>query len=141
MPNRVVKGAVVKANEFASREIRTYVRNDGGLLVDRTELLRGLRPSNSALHDAIVTAVEAAAADGKPFTRTGQAGLYMHRNRLSEVLQSVGRERLERLAQDLITEGRIVQCKASGSHIPKWLNVPDGPFALGIGEFREGAAT
>jgi hypothetical protein len=27
MPNRVVKGAVVKANDYASREIRTYVRS------------------------------------------------------------------------------------------------------------------
>ena len=41
----------------------------------------------------------------------------------------------------MILAGKIVQCKASGSNHPQWLDVPDGPFALGIAEFVAGAAT
>ena len=43
-PNRVVKGAVVKANEQATGEIATYVRTDQGLLLDRSAQLLAQRP-------------------------------------------------------------------------------------------------
>jgi hypothetical protein len=79
MPNRVVYGAVVKANDYALREIRTYVRTDKGLLIDRTSELRGVRPSNTDLWDALLEAVKVEAAKGHPFTLTGEGGLYKQR--------------------------------------------------------------
>ena len=54
LPNRVVFGAVVKANDYASRDIRIYVRKDDGLLIDRTGELRSARPPNTDLWDSIV---------------------------------------------------------------------------------------
>ena len=94
MPNRVVKGAVVKANEHASREIRVFVRSDAGLLIDRTTELRGIRPPKSDLWDALVEAVKEAARAGSPFNKTGKAGLYEQRHRLADVLKGVGKHSL-----------------------------------------------
>jgi hypothetical protein len=142
LPNRVVYGAVVKTNDNASREMRIFVRSEQGLLVDRTSDVRSRRPSNTDLWDALVEAVRKAAAEtGLPFNKTGKAGLYEQRHRLPESLQGLGRDRLQALCQELIEQDRIVQCKAPGSNIPQWLDVPGGPFARGEGQFVQGAAT
>ena len=84
--NRVVKGAVVKANESASREIATYVRSDNGLLIDRTAELQHLRPAWDDLQDDLIAAVAARALAGLPFNKTGKGGLYEQRERLPPIL-------------------------------------------------------
>jgi len=58
------------------------------------------------------------------------------------VFHEIGKKRLEKMGRELMTTcpPRIVKGKASGSHTNKWLDVPDGPFALGEGEFEHGAA-
>jgi hypothetical protein len=137
----VVKGAVVKANDYASRDICTYVRSQQGLLVDRTSEVRGARPSNTDLWDALVEGVKAAALAGLPLNRTGKAGLYEQRHRLPDIVRGFSKHGLVALCDELIHNGRIVQCKATGSNRPQWLDVPGGPFALGDGEFVRGAAT
>ena len=43
------------------------------------------------------------------------------------------------MVQDLLNESVLVKGKASGSKEDKWLDVPDGPFAKGVGEFVLGA--
>ena len=137
--NRVVKGAVVKANKSASREIATYVRSDNGLLIDRTAELQHLRPAWNDLQEALIGAVAARAVARLPFNKTGKGGLYEQRERLPPTLRSLGRDRLQNLCQELIDTGKIVQCRAAGSNIAQWLDVPGGPFALGDGEFAQGA--
>ena len=84
---------------------------------------------------------KAAAETKLPFNKTGKAGLYEQRHRLPDILQGVGRDRMQALCQELIEQGKIVQCKATGSNAPQWLDVPDGPFARGEGQFAPGAAT
>jgi hypothetical protein len=135
----VVKGAVVKTNEPTSRNIVTFVRNDDGILVDRTEHLQALRPAWDDLQDELIAAVRDQAKAGLPFTKTGAAGLYDQRERLPQCLRNLPRDRLQDICQELIEAGKIVKCKATGSNIAKWLDVPGGQFALGLGEFKDGA--
>jgi AAA domain len=137
--NRVVRGAVVKANESASREIATYVRSDTGLLIDRTAELQHLKPAWDDLQADLIAAVAARALAGLPFNKTGKGGLYEQRERLPSTLRTLGRDRLQNLCQELIDAGKIVQCRASGSNVAQWLDVPGGTFALGSGEFVHGA--
>ncbi len=139
-PNRVVHGGVVKANGGANRILSTYVRNEAGLLVDHTHRLGSLAPAQADLMETLVIAIEAAAADSQPFTKTGANGLYTQRARLPEELQELGRDRLYGLAQEAEEKARIVGAMAKGSTSVKWLDVPGGPFARGEGEFRHGGA-
>lgn len=136
-PNRIVMGGVIKANGAARRILSTYARNDFGLLVDKTARLGSDAPAQGDLRTALVVAVEAAAASGQPFTRTGSTGLFAMNERLPEELRTIPRHKLEALAKDAVDRGDIVLCLASGT-VAKWLDVPGGQFATGLGSFRKG---
>jgi hypothetical protein len=138
-PNRVVQGAIVKANEPVNRDIATYVRTDDGVLRDRTADLRKATMANQ--EDALVDAIAARAAAGRPLMQTGQGGLYEHRESLPQELRAMGRHRLVQLCSDLIDEGRVVKCIGPGSNVAKWLDVPGGQFAEGVGMFVRGAVS
>ncbi|MFQ5510190.1 MAG: AAA family ATPase, partial [Leptospirillia bacterium] len=140
--NAVFHGAVVKANGPADRLVRTYVRNEAGLLEDCTSQVRQTGSTDWDLRDTLVAAVAKAARDGHPYTHTGASGLYSQRERLPADFHEIGRNKIEALAQELLSDRppRLVKVKASGSHTNKWLDVPDGPFARGVGEFEHGAA-
>ncbi len=53
----------------------------------------------------------------------------------------MGRKRLQDMTQELLNARPPVLVKgmASGSKEDKWLDVPAGPFARGVGEFVHGA--
>lgn len=138
-PNRIVHGGVVKANGAARRLMSTYARNDSGLLVDRTAMASGIVPGGGDLKEALVIAIEAAAAAGQPFTKTGGTGLFTLKERLPEELSALSRHRLEGLCTECLEEERIVLCISKGSTTLKWLDVPGGYFAIGLGEFKRGA--
>ncbi|CAI2935040.1 AAA family ATPase [Aminobacter niigataensis] len=138
-PNALAFGGVVKANGAARRILSTYHRNDFGLLVDVTALTRGRQVADQGdLRTALVIAIEAAAAAGSPFTKTGQGGLYEMREGLPEDLRDLPRGKLDTLAEEALTRGEIVKAKAKGEKTAKWLDVPTGLFAAGMGEFRAG---
>lgn len=139
VPNRVIKGGVVKANGPVRRRMSTYIRNDVGLLVDQTAHLNEMPTEKQELAAALVLAVAFAAKTGAPFTRMGQTGFEQQKHRLPPVLQEMGRDRLIRLADDALARGLIVGTLAKGSTTAKWLDVPGGPFATGEGEFALGA--
>jgi hypothetical protein len=136
--NRVVRGAVVKANGQASREIATYVRADNGLLTDCTAALKTRWPDQGLLLDDLKGAVAAAAIGGRPLQKTGKAGLYERRNELPESLSNLAKHKLEGLCQKLLDKGEIKKCIASGSNAPQWLDVRGGPFDVGEGQFARG---
>ncbi|MDQ0558325.1 hypothetical protein QO004_000098 [Rhizobium mesoamericanum] len=138
-PNKVVFGGVVKANGAARRIVSTYVRNEHGLLVDCTSGLGAAALPQGDLIEKLVVAIEAAAIAGQPFTKTGSTGLFDNKERLGEELSGLSRHRLESLAQQAIEGQRVVKCLAGGT-TPKWLDVPTGRFAQGLGEFRKGMA-
>ena len=137
--NAVFQGAVVKANGTVDRTIRTYLRASTGLLVDVTERLDERRTATAELSEALVTSIARAAESGHPFTHTGGNGVYRQRHRLAGVFHDVTRKRIEALVQELLNESVLVKGKAAGSKEDKWLDVPDGPFAKGVGEFVLGA--
>ncbi|MGO7300307.1 AAA family ATPase [Rhizobium ruizarguesonis] len=136
-PNRVVFGGVVKANGAARRIVSTYVRNEFGLLVDRTAGVGASNLPQDDLIELMVAAISASAHAGQPFTKTGATGLFDNKERLGEGLSGLSRHRIEALAQRAIETQRVVKCLAGGT-VPKWLDVPTGIFAQGLGEFRKG---
>ncbi|GLR78901.1 AAA family ATPase (plasmid) [Azospirillum oryzae] len=139
-PNQVLHGAVVKANAKADRETRTYVRNEVGLLVDITHQLRGGRQSEELLMELMVDKIRHYAEAGHPFQHTGKdQGVYPNRKLLGQVLSKSSRDILEGIVRKLLASDRIRKCAARGSSVPKWLDVPGGPFARGVGRVKAGA--
>jgi hypothetical protein len=138
-PNAVFRGAIVKSNEPALREVRTLVRSSTtGVLQDLTDRLKVVRKFSDDELAALVAGIGDAAKDGRPLCRHGQNGIYARREILPSSLQKTGRDTLEEMASHLLSEGRIVQALASGT-TTKWLDVPDGPFARGEGTFAAGS--
>lgn len=140
--NALFYGAVVKANGLADRTVRTYLRNEEtGLLEDITERLRIKNMSEKELKQHLIHAITRAAISGHPFTHTGSTGVYKQRHRLPEEFHSIGRDRIERIVQELLQArpAKLVKGMAAGSKEDKWLDVPTGPFARGIGKFSCGA--
>ncbi len=139
MPGKVVLGGVVKANGAARRVISTYVRNDHGLLVDKTALLGSATPPTGDLIGALVVTIEAAANAGAPFTKSGASGVFEMRERLPDELKALSKSRLHGLVDDALGKGMLVRAAAKGEKIAKWLDVPGGYFAAGLGSFTTGA--
>lgn len=138
--NAVVFGAIVKANNQANREISTYIRNEFGLLEDRTAGLPEPAKFEPALEQALVDAIADAARLGQPYQKTGNAGLYKQKARLPEAIQVLSKHALGGLIDRLLEQARVVQAKVGkGASAPQWLDVPSGPFARGEGEFAPGA--
>jgi hypothetical protein len=139
-PNAIVRGGVVKANDGASRKMWTLHRQPNGLLRDVSVEAAARTITGIEIEKALVTAIAAAAVEGRPFTKMGVNGLHQRRAELGGELVSLGRDKLEEMAQELEATGRIVTALATGTAV-KWLDVPDGPFARGEGVFAAGAGT
>lgn len=138
--NALFYGAIVKANGLADRTLRTYLRNEEtGLLEDITERLRIKNMNEKDSKQHLITAITRAAISGHPFTHTGSTGVYKQRHRLPEEFHSIGRDRMERIVQELLQARKLVKGMATGSKEDKWLDIPSGPFARGVGKFSCGA--
>ncbi|WP_264686077.1 MULTISPECIES: AAA family ATPase [unclassified Wolbachia] len=138
--NALFSGAVVKANGLADRTVRTYLRNqETGLLEDITAQLKVKDISDKSLKIYLINAIKRSAIAGHPFTHTGSTGVYKQRHRLPEIFHSMGRDRLERVVQELLQAKQLVKGMSKGSREDKWLDVITGPFACGIGKFTPGA--
>ncbi|MBF0311445.1 MAG: AAA family ATPase [Magnetococcales bacterium] len=138
----VFRGAVVKSNWPTDKTVRVFVRDPFiGLLMDRTTDLSAVSTPDHELADALIAAIKQAAENGRPFTHTGGPGVFRQRNRLPTEFHNLSRTRIESLVQHLMNERppKLVKGMATGSHEPKWLDVPEGPFAKGCGEFVHGA--
>lgn len=136
--NKIVRGGIIKANGPARRIVRTYVRNEFGLLIDETASLRDSAMDREDKLLDLVEAIKGAAERGRPFTKGGLSGLYAQRERLPAGLRTMARHPLERFAQEALDRGLVVQAMAEGSKVVKWLDVPDGQFARGDGQFVVG---
>jgi hypothetical protein len=139
-PNAVVHGAVVKSNDGANREKWTLIRGANGILRDVSGDIRRQAARPSELMGDVVNAVARAANEGRPMTCTGVNGLHARRAELGDALADLGRQRLQAMADDLVQSGQLVLALANGTTV-KWLDVPNGPFAMGCGEFAAGAST
>lgn len=138
-PNSIVHGAVIKANWPTDRTIHTHVRNEIGLLCDRTSEISGGSEDSDALLEMLADAIGTAASERKPYTKTGLSGVYRRREELPRRLRNVGRNRLEYMVQGLLGQDRVRQCSVGKSGAVKWLDVPGGMFERGEGTFAPGA--
>ncbi|VVB57665.1 AAA domain protein [uncultured archaeon] len=127
----VVYAGVVKANFAADWGLAVLVRDDGGLLRDRRMELGLLAPKRCDLQDALRDAVAKAAADMRPFTKTGASGLYVRRHDLPGLLHNTSKHDLESMAQELLNAGALAQyrMKPGEPAAGKWLDIPGGAVA------------
>ncbi len=137
---QVVQGAVVKANGRANLQVTTFVRDDRGLLCDHSEPLRTQSLPHADQLTLMRDAIAAAAESGRPYTKTGINGVYERRFELPAPFQEVGKHTLVGIVESLLASGELVQALAAGSssRTVKWLDVPEGPIAGGVNNFRPG---
>lgn len=139
--NRVVMGGVVKANGRANLRVTTFLRDTSGLLIDNTHRLLHGDDDAELLLQELVYAIARAAREGKPYTKTASNGVHERRNELPEAFHDMGKHRLTGMIDSLLNQKRLVRAVAQGSKSVKWLDVPDGPIALGQAEFTLGHLT
>lgn len=135
---KVVMGGVVKANGRANLSVATFVRDARGLLVDRSRELARAGTKDADLLSELKLAIAHAAAEGKPYTKSGGNGVYERRHELPRVLHGAGKHRLAEWIGTLLDTQEVVLAMADGSKLVKWLDVPDGPVAKGKGQFMPG---
>lgn len=135
---RVVMGGVVKANGRANLRVTTFLRDSRGLLVDRSDALVRARQTDVDLLPDLKAAIARAAAEGKPYTKTGGNGVYERRHELPEAFHTIGKHRLAEWVGTLLDREELVMAMVDGSKLVKWLDVPDGPMASGEAAFVTG---
>jgi 5S rRNA maturation endonuclease (ribonuclease M5) len=135
---RVVMGGVVKANGRANLRVTTFLRDGRGLLADRSDALIRARQANVDLLPDLKAAIARAAAEGKPYTKTGGNGVYERRHELPEAFHAIGKHRLAEWVGTLLDREELVMAMVDGSKLVKWLDVPDGPMASGEAAFVTG---
>ena len=122
--------AVVKSNARADGGVRFAVRGADGAfrVVEDPDQSRSVSPDEAL--DMLCASIQDRAVHGAPFTRSGQAGVYMRRAELPEPLCRWPRQRLVDAVEDLVRSGAVV--KAGERKTPaKWLDVPNGYVASG----------
>lgn len=135
---RVIMGGIVKANGKANLQITTYVRDLSGLLIDRSADLAQLLSSDNNLIQKLKRAIADAADEGKPYTKTGQNGVFERRHEFPKALQSISKHKLIGWVEHLLAEGELVTAMAEGSKVVKWLDIPTGSVANGEANFTVG---
>jgi hypothetical protein len=135
---RVVMGGVVKANGRANLRVTTFLRDSRGLLMDRSDALIRARQTDVDLLPDLKAAIARAAAEGKPYTKTGGNGVYERRHELPEAFHAIGKHRLAEWVGTLLDREELVMAMVDGSKLVKWLDVPDGPMASGEAAFVTG---
>lgn len=106
-PNKVCKLALVKSNYGGDQSVSTLVRNNFGVLQDRTSDIRGISPSRADVEAKFIEAVEQAVLDGRPFTRTGEKGVFKRRHELPAYYREMSKNKLDGLAQDCLNKGLL----------------------------------
>ena len=134
----VVFGGVVKANGRANLKVVTFVRDQRGLLCDRSEDLQRLKSTTTDLLPLLKQAIADAAADGKPYTKTGVNGVHGRRFEMPEELHNIGKHTFVSMVDSLLATEEIVQAMADNSKSVKWLDVPGGDVAQGDPDFKAG---
>jgi hypothetical protein len=138
----VYRGAVVKSNWPADKTVRIYVREPStGLLIDHSTELFMADSNQPNLTNDLLSQIAKAASNGQPFTKTGTNGLYERRSELTGNLLHLSKHRFNEIVDKLLESGRLVQCVAHGSKLKKWLDIPAGNFAHGVGQFQVGSGS
>jgi len=105
--DKVANLAVVMANFKKDSTVRTLVRDEGGLLLDRTAELTHDAPNYGAALDMLVLAIATAAAENRPLTKTGKSGVWKRRHELPSIFHDKPKTPLEEMVGGLIEHGRL----------------------------------
>lgn len=137
---KVVRGGLAKNNFIGDNEEKVFIRNEAGLLVPLDYAAKLIQiQKQTELLGLLEAAIAHAAAQGHPFQHQGENGLHRKRERLPKRLRELGRDSIEHLGRILLNDGRIDKYRpGKGSKAEKWLDVPRGNFALGLGELMPG---
>ena len=111
---RVIRGMVAKANGQADRTQRTYIRSTGGLLRDKTDLVKAaFGESNAIERGALLDAIAKAANEGDPLALSANSKGSAHGRRLefAECLHEKPRIWFEKETSWLKTEGKVKSIK------------------------------
>lgn len=136
-PDSVVYGCVVKSNGVKSAGVRTFIREQTGVLVDYTSERKA--ESRDGALDMLRDAIAAAAGAGMPYTISRENGIWERRHELPKRLQdAISKRSLPGLIDELLSTKRVVKTMAKGGKTVKWLDIPEGNFAMGCGDFALG---
>ncbi len=125
MPTFIIK--VVQTHKVFATSI--------GQAIDSLDKINGqqvisakLESTNDVLMQLLLLDIVSAAQNGRPFTETGDTGVYKRREELDERLRVISRDQIEEMVQELLKEKKIYRCITSGSRFPKWLDIKGGPY-------------
>lgn len=139
LPNKAFFGALVKSNGPGDREKKRMLRNnENGLLEVWDAILSRMDLSYQDKKDLLLMDIEQAAKAGAPFMYSGGDGVWERSEELDKRLQALGRDQIRDMIKELLNEKEITRCVAKGSTSAKWLDVPHGDFAQGIGTIEPG---
>jgi len=137
---KVVFGGLAKNNFGGDGELKTYLRQDNGLLVCVQDKLDAMvRQSEPYQLQDMVEAIREWAARAQPFAATGADGVFERRADLPPSLRDQSRSRLQDMVKQLEMEGRIVKCIPLGGKTKSRLDVPNGPIARGELKIKAGS--
>lgn len=129
---KVVEYVPVKCNLEHSEERRYLLREDGGLLVDRTDRVKA-EADSQILRQAsgFADAVKKAAKDGKPFAAfwRNNKSAFKRKRDLPKDMRKVTRELFEEIQEQALTDEYVVT--VDGTRNTSWLDVPGGPYHSG----------
>ena len=117
--NKVVYGLVAKANGPARRDHTIYIRNENGLLVDRTyEARDGMKGNASLLSNELCDAITKAYQDDHPFavSTSSVSGLRRRRAELPDQFHGLSADALAELAESLVKAGRVQKIRVKNGH-------------------------
>ena len=127
--NRIFFGCLVKSNGPGDRDIKTYARNDAGLLqpVD-TRIKVAANEDKTEILDYLESDIRHYAEVGHPFSKTGTNGIWERKEILRPELRDVSQKMLRQCVDILKGEKRVVAVAPRGSKLKSYLDVPEGPF-------------
>jgi len=127
--NRIFNGCLVKSNGPGDRSIKTFARNDNGLLeVIDLKIRQAAKEDKSILLDTLLNDIAWAASVGHPFSKTGGNGIHEQRFDLDPMLHDIARGKLQRYVDTLKEQKKIVAVAPKGSKNKTYLDIPNGPF-------------
>jgi hypothetical protein len=134
----LVCGKLVKANHAGAPigVAQLFLRQkQTGQLIDVSHRTRQATGASQDLLKLLVDACAESAAAAMPYSYSGVAGLWTQRADLPVALSALTKRRLEELGTLALESGALVKARTTWSQgAPKYLDVPDGPLAKGVGE-------
>jgi hypothetical protein len=138
--NRIFYGCLVKSNGPGDRNIKTFARNDAGLLeVVDAKIKQVAADDINVLLDMLADDIQWFAAQHHPFTRTGVNGIWEQRFDLNPVFKEVSQRVLRGYVDALRDQKRVITVAPRGSKSKSYLDVPGGPFSEPEAEVLTGA--